>query len=141
MPRTRQLGLALRQMLPFSERRKGFGKDPRYRLSTRRRRHSVPFQLRDRSRFKISRTLLSPGPQPAPAPQFRSTALGSDLATFDPFTGRGEIEIANGFANILPTPLRPISRVLAKVSSSTRLPVDSIVRPLAISRWSAQNSL
>lgn len=99
MPRTRQLGLALRQMLPFSERRKGFGKDPRYRLSTRRRRHSVPFQLRDRSRFKISRTLLSPGPQPAPAPQFRSTALGSDLATFDPFTGRGEIEIANGFAN------------------------------------------
>jgi hypothetical protein len=121
--------------------RKRFGKDPRYRL-----RHAG---LVIRCRFScgiardsgISRTLLSPGPQPAPAPQFRSTALGSDLATFDPFTGRGEIEIANGFANILPTPLRPISRVLAKVSSSTRLPVDSIVRPLAISRWSAQNSL
>ena len=77
MPRTRQLGLALRQMLPFSERRKGFGKDPRYRLSTRRRRHSVPFQLRDRSRFRISRTLLSPGPQQAPAPQFRSTPCGA----------------------------------------------------------------
>src|SRR6516162_3266305 len=128
-------------MLPFSQRPQTLREGSALPASTRRPRHSLPFQLRDRSRFKISRTLLSPGPQPAPAPQFRSTALGSDLATFDPFTGRGEIEIANGFANILPTPLRPISRVLAKVSSSTRLPVDSIVRPLAISRWSAQNSL
>ena len=115
MLRRRQLGLALRQMLPFSQRPQTLREGSALPASTRRPRHSLPFQLRDRSRFKISRTLLSPGPQPAPAPQFRSTALGSDLATFDPFTGRGEIEIANGFANILPTPLRLISRLPAKV--------------------------
>src|SRR5215467_11848352 len=121
-------------MLPFSERPQTL-RDPRYRL-----RH-VSLVIRCRFSCRISRTLLSLLPQPAPAPQFRSTSLGSDLVTFDPSTGRGEIEIANGFASILPTPLRSISRVLVKVSSSTRLPVDSIVRPLAISRWSAQNSL
>jgi len=141
MPRTRQLGLALRQMLPFSERRKGFGKDPRYRLSTRRRRHSVPFQLRDRSRFRISRTLLSPGPQQAPAPQFRSTPCGAISSRSILPLAAARSKSLTDLQTILPTPLRPISRILAKFSSSTRLPVDSIVRSLAISRWSAQNSL
>ena len=115
MPRTRQLGLALRQMLPFSERRKGFGKDPRYRLSTRRRRHSVPFQLRDRSRFRISRTLLSPGPQQAPAPQFRSTPCGAISSRSILPLAAARSKSLTDLQTILPTPLRLISRLPAKV--------------------------
>ena len=84
---------------------------------------------------------LSPGPQPAPAPQFRLTPCGAISSRSILPLAAARSKSLTDLQTILPTPLRSISRVLAKVSSSTRLPVDSIVRSLAISRWSAQNSL
>jgi len=97
--RTRQLGLALRQLLPFSPAT----------ANASGRIHASGFDTRPSSFGAVSvegslaihnltHATLSWNATSA-GTTLSIDSLRSDLVTFDPSTGRGEIEIANGFAN------------------------------------------
>ena len=99
MPRTRQLGLALRRMLPFSRATaNASGRLDATGFDTQASSFGAVSVVGSLAIQNLSHASLS-WTATSTAATVSIDSLRSDLVTFDPFTGRGEIEIANGFAN------------------------------------------
>jgi hypothetical protein len=99
LPRTPQLGLALRQMLPFSPATaNALGRIHASGFDTQASSFGAVSVVGSLAIQNLSHATLS-WTATSTSTTLSIDSLRSDLVTFDPSTGRGEIEIANGFAN------------------------------------------